>query len=71
MKRVWFVTNRASGSASAEKCEALEAVFAERGLTLAGRTDFPAEAVPMLGGCRLRLSADIIAAADMSGPGRN
>jgi diacylglycerol kinase family enzyme len=46
MKRVWFVTNRASGSASAEKCEALEAVFAERGLTLAGRTDFPAEAVP-------------------------
>jgi diacylglycerol kinase family enzyme len=46
MERVWFITNRASGSASAGKCEALEAVFAERGLTLAGRTDFPNEDIP-------------------------
>lgn len=46
MERVWFITNRASGSASAEKCEALEAVFEERGLALAGRTDFPEEAIP-------------------------
>jgi diacylglycerol kinase family enzyme len=46
MKRVWFVTNHASGSASAEKCAALEAVFAERGLTLGGRTHFPAQPLP-------------------------
>lgn len=46
MERVWFITNRASGSTDAAKCEALEAVFAERGLALAGRTDFPAEAIP-------------------------
>jgi diacylglycerol kinase family enzyme len=46
MERVWFISNRASGSASAEKCEALEAVFEERGLALAGRTDFPNEAIP-------------------------
>lgn len=46
MERVWFITNRASGTATPEKCEALEAVFAERGLTLAGRTDFPHEAIP-------------------------
>lgn len=46
MERVWFVTNRASGTATPEKCEALEAVFEERGLTLAGRTDFPNAPVP-------------------------
>ncbi|ODP37924.1 diacylglycerol/lipid kinase family protein [Sphingomonas turrisvirgatae] len=46
MERVWFITNRASGTATPEKCESLEAVFAERGLTLAGRTDFPNEPIP-------------------------
>jgi diacylglycerol kinase family enzyme len=46
MERVWFITNGASGSATADKCQALEAVFTERGVTLAGRTDFPAEPVP-------------------------
>lgn len=46
MERVWFVTNRTSGSATAEKCEALEAVLAERGLALAGRTNFPVEPIP-------------------------
>lgn len=46
MERVWFVTNHASGTATPEKCEALEAVFEERGLALAGRTDFPNEAIP-------------------------
>lgn len=46
MERVWFITNRASGTATPEKCKALEAVFAERGLTLAGRTDFPNEPIP-------------------------
>lgn len=46
MERVWFITNRASGTATPEKCEALEAVFGERGLTLAGRTSFPDAAIP-------------------------
>lgn len=46
MERVWFITNRASGTATPGKCEALEAVFEERGLALAGRTDFPDEAIP-------------------------
>lgn len=46
MERVWFITNRASGTATPEKCEALEAVFDERGLALAGRTDFPNETIP-------------------------
>lgn len=55
MERVWFISNRASGSATAEKCEALEAVFEERGLVLAGRTDFPHEPIP---------AAEELAAAD-------
>lgn len=46
MKRLWFITNPHSGSATREKCDALEAVFAERGLTLAGRTGFPDEDIP-------------------------
>ncbi len=46
MKRLWFITNPQSGSATREKCEALEAVFEERGLTLAGRTAFPDDAIP-------------------------
>ncbi len=46
MERLWFITNPQSGSATHEKCEALEAVFAERGLTLAGRTGFPDQPIP-------------------------
>ncbi|MEG3182150.1 diacylglycerol/lipid kinase family protein [Sphingomonas sp. LT1P40] len=46
MERLWFITNPHSGSATQAKCEALEAVFAERGLTLAGRTGFPDAAIP-------------------------
>ncbi|HEY0621792.1 diacylglycerol/lipid kinase family protein [Sphingomonas sp.] len=46
MERLWFITNPNSGSATQEKCEALEAVFKERGLVLAGRTGFPDQAIP-------------------------
>ncbi len=46
MERLWFITNPQSGSATQEKCAALEAVFDERGLTLAGRTRFPDDAIP-------------------------
>ncbi|WP_343519303.1 diacylglycerol kinase family protein [Sphingomonas sp.] len=46
MERLWFITNPHSGSATREKCEALEAVFEERGLTLAGRTEFPDAEIP-------------------------
>ena len=46
MKNLWFITNPQSGSATQEKCAALEAVFEERGLSLAGRTGFPADAIP-------------------------
>ncbi len=46
MERLWFITNPGSGSTTKAKCDALEAVFAERGLTLVGRTAFPAQAMP-------------------------
>lgn len=46
VKRLWFITNPNSGSATREKCDALEAVFEERGLTLAGRTAFPDAPIP-------------------------
>lgn len=46
MERLWFITNPDSGSATREKCEALEAVFEERGLMLAGRTGFPEAPIP-------------------------
>lgn len=46
MKRLWFITNPGSGSTTKAKCDALEAVFEERGLTLVGRTEFPAEEIP-------------------------
>lgn len=46
MERLWFITNPNSGSATREKCEALEAVFEERGLVLAGRTGFPDQPIP-------------------------
>ncbi|MGY4396669.1 diacylglycerol kinase family enzyme [Sphingomonas sp. UYAg733] len=46
MKNLWFITNPSSGSATPEKCQAIEAVFAERGLNLVGRTGFPDEPLP-------------------------
>lgn len=46
MKNLWFITNPQSGSATQEKCAALEAVFKERGLALVGRTGFPADGIP-------------------------
>ncbi|WP_240953667.1 diacylglycerol kinase family protein [Sphingomonas sp. G-3-2-10] len=46
MQRLWFITNPNSGTATPAKCEALEAVFKERGLELAGRTGFPDEPIP-------------------------
>jgi len=46
MQRLWFVTNPASGSATPARCEAIEAIFAERGLELAGKTGFPDEPLP-------------------------
>ncbi|RDE07456.1 diacylglycerol/lipid kinase family protein [Sphingomonas aracearum] len=46
MQKLWFITNPNSGSASREKCDALEAVFEERGLELVGRTYFPDETLP-------------------------
>lgn len=46
MKKLWFITNPNSGTATPAKCEALEAAFVDRGLILAGRTDFPAQDIP-------------------------
>lgn len=46
MKTLWFITNPNSGTATRAKCEALEAVFEESGLTLAGRTEFPEQKLP-------------------------
>jgi diacylglycerol kinase family enzyme len=46
MEKLWFITNPDSGTTSRAKCDALEAVFAEAGLTLAGRTDFPGQKLP-------------------------
>lgn len=46
MRNLWFITNPGSGSTTKAKCEALEAVFSERGLSLVGRTDFPEQKIP-------------------------
>lgn len=46
MKTLWFITNPGSGSTTKAKCEALEAIFKERGLALAGRTEFPEQKLP-------------------------
>jgi diacylglycerol kinase family enzyme len=46
MEKLWFITNPGSGSTTKAKCDALEAVFEEGGLTLVGRTEFPAEEIP-------------------------
>jgi diacylglycerol kinase family enzyme len=41
-----MITNPASGSASEEKCAAIEAIFEEKGLELVGRTNFPEQGLP-------------------------
>jgi diacylglycerol kinase family enzyme len=46
MQNLWFITNPNSGTTSRAKCDALEAVFEERGLTVAGRTEFPDQPLP-------------------------
>ncbi|MDF2385070.1 hypothetical protein JMG10_26600 [Nostoc ellipsosporum NOK] len=46
MERLWFITNPGSGSTTRAKCDALEIVFAERGLALVGRTEFPEQKMP-------------------------
>ena len=46
METLWFITNPNSGTATRPKCEALEAVFEESGLKLAGRTEFPEQELP-------------------------
>jgi diacylglycerol kinase family enzyme len=46
MQRLWFITNPGSGSSGAAKAEAVFAVFAERGLALVGKTDFPDDDLP-------------------------
>ncbi len=46
MQTLWFITNPNSGTATRKKCDALEVVFEERGLSLAGRTEFPEEKLP-------------------------
>jgi diacylglycerol kinase family enzyme len=46
MRKLWFITNTASGTATAAKAAAIEAVFAEQGLELVGRTAFPKDGLP-------------------------
>ena len=46
MKTLWFITNPKSGTATPAKADALAALFAERGLVLAGRTAFPDDPLP-------------------------
>lgn len=46
MKRLWFVTNPKSGTATLAKADALAALFVEHGLTVVGRTAFPDDALP-------------------------
>lgn len=46
MNKLWMITNPASGSATPEKCDAIEAIFAERGMELVKRTNFPDDDMP-------------------------
>ncbi|MFA6117271.1 MAG: diacylglycerol kinase family protein [Sphingomonas sp.] len=46
MQKLWFITNTASGTATAAKATAIEAVFVEHDLQLAGRTAFPDDDLP-------------------------
>jgi len=41
-----MISNYASGSATEEKCDAIQAIFEERGMALVGRTTFPDEPMP-------------------------
>jgi diacylglycerol kinase family enzyme len=46
MQTLWFITNTASGTATAARAAAIEALFTELGLTLAGQTAFPNDDLP-------------------------
>lgn len=46
MKRLWFITNRQSGSTDTARVDAILAACDERGLQLVGRTDFPDDDLP-------------------------
>ena len=46
MQKLWLITNPASGSSSPAKCAAIEALLHDRGFTIAGRTEFPADSLP-------------------------
>jgi diacylglycerol kinase family enzyme len=46
VQRLWLITNPGSGSTSDAHCDAIEALVHARGLTLVGRTDFPADDLP-------------------------
>jgi diacylglycerol kinase family enzyme len=49
MQRLWFITNPQSGSSGAASTDAVLAVLADAGLTLAGRTGFPDDDLPTSG----------------------
>jgi diacylglycerol kinase family enzyme len=46
MERLWLISNYASGSASEEKCDAIQAIMEERGMVLVRRTTFPDDPLP-------------------------
>lgn len=46
MQNLWFITNTASGTATAGKAAAIKALFTELGLTVAGQTAFPDDDLP-------------------------
>jgi len=48
MERLWMISNFASGSATEAKCDAIQAIFEERGMTLVRRTTFPDEPMPSI-----------------------
>ncbi|WBH16205.1 diacylglycerol/lipid kinase family protein [Sphingomonas radiodurans] len=46
MRRLWIITNPASGSTSPARCAEVEALLRARGDEIVGRTDFPADPLP-------------------------
>ena len=46
MRRAWIITNPASGSTSPARCAAIAKALTDGGAAIAGRTDFPADALP-------------------------
>ncbi len=46
MEKLWLISNYASGSATEEKCDAIQAIMEERGMELVRRTTFPDEPLP-------------------------